>query len=388
MTKLLIRLFVKNDKSIDDPKVRGAYGTLSGFVGIVTNVILSALKLILGLISGSLAIMADALNNLSDAGASVITIVSFKMASKPADREHPFGHARIEYVSSMAVSFLILLVGFEMITDSISSLVSGGKPADTSLITLIMLGAAVVMKLWLALFYRTIGKKIDSGTIRASGQDSLFDSISTLGVLVCSIIIKFTGWYILDAIVGIAVSVLIIVAGIRILNETKNSILGEAPVEETVNGIKSIVAEYPEILGIHDLMVHNYGPGHFIASFHAEVDGNKDIYLLHDKIDNVEKHIADKLGILCTIHLDPILIGDPYVDELKSLAISAARTVSEDITIHDFRVVVGATHTNLIFDIVVPFEISTSTEEIIKSVQEKISAENPTYFCVITVDKG
>lgn len=388
MTKLLVKLFVKNSNHTEDSNVRGAYGALSGFVGIVTNVILSALKLVLGLISGSLAIMADALNNLSDAGASVITLVSFRMSSKPADREHPFGHARIEYIASMAVSFLILLVGFEMITDSVSSLISGGEVADTSVITLVMLGVAVALKLWLALFYRTIGKKIDSGTIRASGQDSLFDAISTLGVLICSIVIKFTGWYVLDAIVGIAVSVLIIVAGVRILNETKNNLLGEAPVEETVNGIKSIVEEYPEILGIHDLLVHNYGPGHFIASFHAEVDGKNDIYLLHDKIDNVEKHIADKLGILCTIHLDPILIGDPYVDELREIANNAAQSVSAEITLHDFRVVVGATHTNLIFDIVVPFEMKIPQEEIIKAIQSKVSEKKPTYFCVITIDKG
>lgn len=388
MTKLLVKLFVKNSENTSDPSVRGAYGALSGFVGITTNILLSALKLVLGLLSGSLAIMADALNNLSDAGASVITLVSFRMSAKPADREHPFGHARIEYIASMAVSFLILLVGFEMISDSISSLISGGKPADTKIITLIMLGFAVVFKLWLAIFYHTVGKKIDSGTIKASGQDSLFDAISTFGVLVCSIIIKFTDWYILDAIVGIAVSILILVAGIRILNETKNNLLGEAPVEETVTGIKSIVDEYPEIIGIHDLMVHNYGPGHYIASFHAEVDGRRDIYLLHDKIDNVEKHIAEKLGILCTIHLDPILIGDPFVDELKAIATDAIGEICSDITLHDFRVVVGETHTNLIFDIVVPFEVEVKPSEIIKDIQEKIKAKNPTYFCVITVDKG
>ena len=388
MTKLLVKLFVKNSTDTTNPKVRGAYGALSGFVGITTNILLSALKLILGLLSGSLAIMADALNNLSDAGASVITLVSFKMSSKPADREHPFGHARIEYIASMAVSFLILLVGFEMISDSVSSLVSGGKPADTSLITLVMLGFAVVFKLWLALFYNTVGKKIESGTIKASSQDSLFDAISTLGVLICSIIIKFTDWYILDAIVGIAVSILILIAGLRILNETKNNLLGEAPVEETVNGIMAIVNEYPEILGVHDLMVHNYGPGHFIASFHAEVDGRKDIYLLHDKIDNVEKHIGESLGILCTIHLDPILIGDPYVDELKLIATDAVRTVCPDLTLHDFRVVVGETHTNLIFDIVVPFEIKTAPSELTREIQSYVKEKNPTYFCVITVDKG
>ncbi len=388
MTDLLIKLFVKNNKDVSNPKVRGAYGSLSGIVGILVNVLLSIVKLIAGFISGSLAVMADALNNLSDAGSAVITIVSFKISTKPADREHPFGHARIEYIASMIVSFLILLVGFEMIVDSINALTGGGKINEMSTLTLIMLSAAIVMKLWLAIFYRKIGKKIDSGTVRAAAQDSLFDAISTSGVLISAIIIKFTEWVILDAIVGIIISIMIIIAGIRILNETKNNLLGEAPIAETVAQIKTIVERFPEIIGMHDLLVHNYGPGRSIASFHAEVDGRGDIYLLHDVIDRVEKEIKNELNIPCTIHLDPLLLGDPMIDELRYIVQAKVAEISADITIHDFRVVAGNSHTNLIFDIVLPFEMKAPISEYIDEIQNKINTVNPTYFCVITVDRG
>ena len=314
--------------------------------------------------------MADALNNFSDAGSSIVSLVSFKLSSKPADRDHPFGHARIEYVASLVVSFLILLVGFEMFSDSISVIFGFSETSAPkfSVFSLIILGASVIAKLFLAIFFRRIGKKINSGVVLASSADSFFDSISTLAVLISSIVIKYTGLAIIDSIVGLFVSLLILLAGIRTLNDTKNSILGEAPVKETVDAIMKIVEEYPEIIGTHDLLVHNYGPGHYMASFHAEVDGNENIYELHDVIDNVEKRIATELDIICTIHLDPITTDDETVNALKEIVSYAIKTINEDIGMHDFRVVVGVTHTNLIFDLEIPFEMKVQLlEEFLQS---------------------
>ena len=367
---------------------RQKFGIISGIIGICTNLVLAAFKLIIGILTASVAIMADAMNNLSDAGSSIISFVSFKLSAKPADRDHPFGHARIEYVASMVVSFLILLVGFEMLIDSLGVVLgfSEANTPDFSTVSLIILGVSVFVKLALSIFYRKVGKKIDSSVILASSTDSFFDSISTFAVLISSIIIKYTDLAIIDSIVGLAVSVLIIWAGIRTLNETKNSILGEAPVKETVEEIMKIVKEYPEIIGTHDLLVHNYGPGHYISSFHAEVNGADDIYLLHDVIDNVEKRIATELGIICTIHLDPITTDNEFVNELKTLTTGVVKNISEDIGLHDFRVVTGVTHTNLIFDLEVPFEAKLTNDYLSKKVEEEIKKTRPECFCVITVD--
>jgi cation diffusion facilitator family transporter len=390
MTELLSKLFVKNYDHPEDKKTRERYGIFSSIVGIIVNTLLSLLKLIIGLISSSMAIIADSLNNLSDAGASIVSLVSFKISAKPADRDHPFGHARIEYVASMIVSFLILLVGGELFMQSFSSLFGLSEPAtpDFSIASLVILGASIIGKLWLGLFYRNIGKKIDSTVVMASGQDSLNDCISTSAVLVCGIVIKFTDLYIIDAIAGIAVSVLILIAGINILNETKNSILGEGPVEETVNAIKEIVDKYPDAVGIHDMMIHNYGPKNLIASLHVEVDGSKDVYMLHDMIDNIEKHIKNELDIPCTIHMDPIVTNDGIVNELKAFALDAVKSIDQTLSIHDFRAVVGATHTNLIFDVVLPFESKYNEKEITTLIAETILEKRENHFCVITVDRG
>ena len=390
MTNFLLRLFVKDYKNTADPSVRKSYGSVAGIVGIVVNFILAAIKMLAGILSASVAITADALNNLSDAGASVITVFSFKISAKPADKGHPFGHARMEYIASMVVSFLILLVGIEMIMDSVQ-IIFGAKQAaetDVSLLTIIILTSSIILKLWLAIFYRTVGTRISSGVLRAAATDSLSDCVSTVAVLASSIIIKFTGWYVIDAIVGVAVSVVIIIAGARILIETKNSLLGEAPVEETVDGIKSIVDKYSDVIGMHDLMVHNYGPTHFIASFHAEVDGKKDIYKLHDMIDNLEKEIKEKLGILCTIHMDPIVTDDETVNHLRALLETAIQDCRIDASVHDFRVVVGETHTNLIFDVVLPFECKISEHEVVEMIEKSVKRQQENCFCVITVDRG
>lgn len=378
----------QNTNNNINSSVRHKYGIISGIVGIGANLVLSIFKLVIGIITGSVAIMADAMNNLSDAGSAIVSLVSFKLSAKPADRDHPFGHARIEYVASMVVSFLILLVGFEMFSDSLSVIFrfSEAKEPDFSVPAFIILGFSILVKLFLSLYYRKIGKKINSSVILASATDSLFDTISTLAVLISSIIIKLTSVVIIDAIVGLLVSVMILVAGIRTLNETKNSILGEAPIKETVDSIMKIVSEYPEIIGTHDLIVHNYGPGHYIATLHAEVDGNGDIYFLHDVIDNVEKRLASELNIICTIHLDPITTEDETVNTLKDLVTETVKKINCEIGMHDFRVVVGATHTNLIFDLEVPFEATTSEEDLKEEIEREIQKFNPNYFCVITVD--
>lgn len=390
MTGLLTKLFIKNSDNTSDPTVRKNYGTLSSIVGIIINLILAGIKIFAGIISSSVAIIADAFNNLSDSGTSVITLLSFKLSSKPADKEHPYGHARIEYIASMVVSFVILLVGAELLLDSGKTLIGLGETQQTeiSTVTIVILAVSIVLKLWLGLFYRGIGKKIDSKVILAAATDSISDSFSTLAVLASSIVIKLTDWYFIDAIVGIGVSIPIIIAGLKILNETKDILLGEGPVDETVSAIENIVKDYPDIIGMHDLMVHNYGPNRFVASFHAEVDGKKDIYYLHDMIDNVERRINEELVISCTIHMDPIVTDDENVNELKSFLTSTMEECGLKLPIHDFRTVIGNTHTNMIFDVVLPFEHPLSEDEVKKKISEAVHQKRENCYCVITVDRG
>lgn len=390
MTGLLTRIFIKNRDNLSDPTVRKNYGTLSSIVGIIVNLILSAIKILAGLLSGSVAIIADAFNNLSDSGTSVITLLSFKLSSKPADKEHPYGHARIEYIASMVVSFIIMLVGAELLIDSGKTLLGIGETKETeiSLVTIIILAASILLKLWLGLFYRTIAKRIDSTVIAAAATDSFSDSFSTIAVLISSIVIKLTNWYIIDAIVGIAVSIPIIIAGLKILNETKDILLGEGPVDETVKDIERIIADFPDIVGMHDLMVHNYGPNKFVASLHAEVNGKKDIYYLHDMIDNAERRINEELKILCTIHMDPIVTDDENVNALKSFLIDTMKESGLDLPIHDFRTVIGQTHTNMIFDVVLPFDHPLNEEQIKQKISAAVFEKRNNCYCVITVDRG
>lgn len=390
MIEFISKLFIKNHNLPDLPEVRKSYGTLSSIVGICVNFLLALIKLIAGVLSSSSAIIADSLNNLSDAASSVVTFISFKISSKPADRGHPFGHARMEYISSMIVSFLILIVGVEMIIESFKSIFSGVSSSglEFSALTIVILSISIFMKLWLGIFYRRIGGKIKSSVIKASAVDSLFDAISTTAVLISSIVIHYNpDLYILDAIVGICVSIMILVAGGKILIETKDALLGEGPVEDMVNSINSIIAEYPDVEGMHDLMVHNYGPNHFIASFHAEVDGKKDIYLLHDMIDNLERDIKQRLGIACTIHMDPIVTDDETVVSLKSFLMETMTECEIDLSIHDFRVVIGESHTNLIFDLVIPYEYCMPENDVCSKIAKAVEAKRPNCFCVITVDR-
>ncbi len=391
MTDLLCKLFIKDREHTEKPEIREKYGALSGFVGISVNLLLSLVKLILGILSGSVAITADALNNLSDAGSSIVSLVSFKISSKPADRDHPFGHSRIEYIASMIVSFLIVIVGVELLSTSIRILIGLDEPKETNVnvVTIILLGTSILAKLWLSVFYKKIAKKIDSVVVKAASVDSLSDCISTGAVLISSVIIYFhSDLYFIDAAMGILVSVLILIAGVKILNETKNSLLGEAPVADTVEKIHDIVRRYPEALGIHDLMVHNYGPKNLIISLHVEVDGSKDIFELHDVIDTIEKNLHDELGYPCTIHMDPIVTNDERVNELRRFISMIVETLDPTITVHDFRTVIGATHTNLIFDIVLPFESKETPDSIKEKIANAVLEKRPAHYCVITVDRG
>lgn len=390
MTKLLTTLFVKNHKDTQDPTVRKNYGTLASIVGIIVNIILAAFKITAGILSGSVAILADAFNNLADSGTSVITLLSFKLSSKPADKEHPYGHARIEYIASMIVSFIIMLVGGELLLDSAKTLFGFGEQGSTeiSYVTIIILSVSIALKLWLAFFYRKIGKTIDSTVVRAASTDSFSDSISTIAVLISSVIIKFTGWHLLDAVVGIIVSIPIIIAGFKLLNETKDILIGEGPVDETVKSIEKIIKDFPDIIGIHDLMVHNYGPNKFVASFHAEVDGKLDIYYLHDMIDNAERRINQELDISCTIHMDPIVTDDENVNELKSFLLETVKEIDPSLSIHDFRTVIGQTHTNMIFDVVLPFDNPMSESEVKDKICHEVQKKRENCYCVITVDRA
>lgn len=390
MQKLLIRLFVKDCDNVRSPIVRRAYGKLVSTVGILLNLLLAAFKLLAGLLTGSIAISADAVNNLSDAGSSVISLISFKIAAKPADRDHPFGHARIEYVASMIVAFLILLIGVDLVKDSIGKLIT---PIATEFrwAVVVILSLSVLAKLWLALFNRSVSRRIDSDVMRATSADSLSDAVATSAVLVATLLAHFlrdtaVAPYI-DPVMGLIVAALILLAGLKVLNDTKNSILGEAPDEEVVKQIRELIAQYPEAVGIHDMVVHSYGPGRTLASVHIEVDGKKDIFASHDTVDNIERRLKQEYGIECTIHLDPVITDDPIVNEWRERVQALAATLGHGIRIHDFRMVPGTTHTNLIFDMEVPFEIEEKNSVLKARIAELIAAEAPNYFAVVTVDR-
>ena len=386
MTDLLCRFFIKDHNNCTDPKVRSRYGVLSGIVGIVVNFLLFAGKFVIGTLTASIAVTADAINNLSDAGSSVISLISFRISSKPADREHPFGHARIEYIASMIVSFIILIIGTSLAKDSALKIIWGGEKTDPSIAAMAVLGISILGKLWLFLFNRRIGKRINSAVMKATAADSLSDALSTAAVLAATVIYRIWGIE-LDAYMGVIVAVLILRAGIGILREALDSILGTAPDEELVELIKEIIFSHPEALGIHDLVVHNYGPGRCFVSCHVEVDGGKDIYASHDAIDNIEKELGSDLGVQGVIHLDPIAVGDPLTDRLRFKICDIAAEIDEKMNVHDFRIVPGTTHTNLIFDVVVPFEVKLGDDEVREMIQKKLWEENDSYFAVITIDR-
>ena len=387
MTALLIRLFIKDPHNITSPTVRRTYGTMVSIVGIILNLLLAAGKFTVGFLFGAISVQADAVNNFSDAGSQIISLISFKIAAKPADREHPFGHARIEYVASMVVSFLVLLIGWELLSGSVRKVF---YPSETvfSWVSVIVLSISVIIKLWLCFFNRHVSARINSSVMRATAADSLSDAAATAAVLAATLVHHFTDFD-PDAYMGIIVALLILWAGIKILNETKNAILGERPTDEQVAEIRAVVAEFSAegILGLHDLIVHNYGPGRVMASLHVEVDGDIDIYRSHDIIDRIERRLRIECGMIATVHMDPIAIHDPAVNALRALAEEETTALDSRLLLHDFRIVPGDTHTNLIFDVVAPFDLPLSDDALRTTLADRIHEREERLFAVITVDR-
>ncbi|MBQ9972681.1 MAG: cation transporter, partial [Firmicutes bacterium] len=386
MTELLLRVFVKNYKETDDPKVREACGKFAGIVGIVSNIILCLMKVIVGMFAGSIAIIADGINNLADASSSVITFIGFKLSSLPEDKEHPYGHARYEYLTGLLVSVLIIVVGVQLLRSSFDKVLN---PEETvfSLVTVLVLVIAIVMKVWQAVFNIGLGKRINSMTLIATGTDSRNDVISTTVVLIALIITKITGFQ-LDGIMGCAVALFIIWSGITLVRDTVSPLLGEAPDEELVREIERRTWQFEGVLGIHDLIVHNYGPGKVFASMHVEIDACGDMMEAHDMIDNIERSISEALKIHIVIHMDPVITNDPELNHLKEVVSNVAALIPGVSNIHDFRMVKGPTHTNVIFDAIVCDNCKLDEDEIKNIIETELRKENPDYFVVITFDKA
>ena len=384
MTNFLIRIFIGKNKDTNDPKIRSRYANLAGVTGIILNILLFAGKLTLGILSASVAIIADAFNNISDAGSSVVTLIGFRLAGKPVDKEHPLGHGRLEYVTGFIVDMLIVLVGFELFKTSIDKIISPALPTVGHW-TLAILSVAILIKLWLFFFYRKIGKIIRSSAVRAAASDSLSDGIATTLVLVSAIVAKQFGVAI-DGWAGILVALFIAYTGIKAAKETIDLLLGSPPDPEFIKGIYEFVKNYPRIVGIHDVMVHDYGPGRQIVSFHAEVPSDSDINIAHEEVDKMERDMHEKFGCIVTVHLDPIVVNDPLVNEMRALSETAAKSVNADFTIHDFRMTRGEKNINLIFDLLLPVDCKTPTDEAEKDVESEIKRRCPDCFCVIRAE--
>lgn len=389
MSRLLIKLFIERPDDIKDPKIRQSYGTLGSLVGIFCNLVLFALKISVGILSGSISIIADGLNNISDMGSSVITMLGFKLAGRPADSDHPFGHGRIEYMSAFTVAVLILLVGFELLKSSVTSLVNGIPQPTYSVWTIVILAVSIILKLWMFVFNRKVGKKIGSDALIATAQDSINDVIATSVILVSVAVTKLVSIpFNLDAVMGILVALFILYSGISAAKDTLNQILGMPPKKELIEEIENTVLSFKEFIGIHDLIVHNYGPGRQFASVHVEVPQNSDIVKCHEQIDLCEKLVSEKLDISLVIHMDPIDIDNKSVTEAKNQIAEAVKIIDPALTIHDFRMTPASdTRTNLIFDVVVPSSIKLTPKQIEDKIGKLAKLINPTFCCVITVDR-
>ena len=382
----LVRLFIKDCDNVTDPAVRERYGILSGAVGIVLNLLLSAGKLFAGLMTGSISITADAFNNLSDAGSSVVTLVGFKLAGQKADDGHPFGHGRMEYLAGLLVSLMILLVGVELGRSSIGKILHP-EEVDFSLVSTGILAASILVKLWMGQFNRGLGRKIGSAAMAATAADSLSDAVATAAVLAGTLVNRFAHVNI-DGWVGLAVAVFILRSGWGAAKDTINPLLGESPDPELVKQLRELVLSHPQVVGMHDLIIHDYGPGRRLCSFHAEVPQDADILDAHDAIDHIEREIKEKFGIETTVHMDPIATADEKVNQLRRQVADLARVVEPEMTIHDFRVVRGPTHTNVIFDAVVPHRCRLTDEEVRQRLSRAVSALDPSYQTVIQIDRA
>ena len=385
MTDLILRIFVRDHKNTEDPAVRDKCGRVAGAVGIVTNFLLFLMKIIVGTVFHSVSVTADAVNNLTDSGSSVVTLIGFKMASKPADEKHPFGHARIEYLSGVIVSFIVIFLGLQLGMSSIEKILTPEENALTP-VALVVLVISILAKLWQCLFYRKVCRMIKSESVEATSKDSRNDVIATSVVLLGAVITMLTGVN-LDGYMGAAVALFIVFSGVQLTISTADPLLGQAPEGELVQTITEKMLSYPGIIGMHDLAVHNYGVGRCFASAHCEVDAKNDILVSHDLIDNIERDFSRDLGIHMVIHLDPVIVGDARTDALHCKVQSLVTALYPTVTIHDFRVIWGVTHSNIVFDAAVPFAVKDSDAVITQKLEAEIQKLDPDYRTVVTIDR-
>ena len=388
MTNLLIKLFVKDYENTKSQKVRISYGNLGSITGIVCNLFLCAVKITAGLLAGSMSIIADGLNNLSDMGSSLISMIGFRLSSKPADSDHPFGHGRMEYLSAFTVSFFILIVGAELLISAVKAIISGDTAPRFSYLSLGILGFSILLKLWMFLFNAKLAKKIDSSALAATAQDSLNDCVSTLAILICAVVtmnIKMP--FNLDAIVSVGVAGFILWSGIGTIKQTIGELLGKPPEIELINEIERGIMSFDGFLGVHDLIVHNYGPGRQFASVHVEVPQDTDIVKCHEQIDICEKVVGEKCGISLVIHMDPVNVNDESVMTAKREMIEIIKSIHPDLSLHDFRMTPPSDErTNLIFDVVIPNSVPFTEKELDEKIKKLAKEKNKTYECVITYD--
>ena len=385
MITLLARLFLKPDGK-SEADLRKAYGVLCGAAGIGLNILLFLGKFFAGTLAGSIAITADAFNNLSDAGSSFVTMLGFQLAGQKPDSDHPFGHGRIEYLSGLGVSLLILLMGFELAKSSLDKILHP-QPVEFDLLVLAILAVSIAVKLYMFFYNHRLGKKLNSSAMLATATDSLSDSVATTAVLVATLVGHFTGLMI-DGWAGILMALFILWSGFNAAKDTIDPLLGTPPTHELVEEIKTLVMAHPGIIGIHDLIVHDYGPGRVMISLHAEVSAAGNVLDIHDEIDNVEKELQEKLGCHAVIHMDPIAVDDGITSETRKRVQALVHCIDDQISIHDFRMVAGPTHINVIFDAVVPFGFRLTDDEVAKKIQEAVRALDGNYYAVVTVERS
>ena len=385
MVNFLIKTFIKNSENTENPKIRQKYGTLSSIVGIICNVLLFLIKYAMGTLSHSISIVSDAFNNLSDCAGCLVTLLGYKMASKPADKNHPFGHGRMEYLTSLIIAALIIFVGIELLKNSVEKIIN---PVEIrfSFAVLFSLVFSIAVKLWMAFFNAELGKKINSSVLTATAKDSKSDVIATSATLIALICSLFTALPV-DGVMGLLVSVFILKSGYDIVKDTVDELLGKPADPEIINHIKEYVLKNDKIIGIHDLIIHSYGPGNMIGSCHVEVKSNESFTEVHDIVDSIEREIHNNLNILMTIHMDPIEVNDMLTNKCKKLVNNIIHSIDSSLDLHDFRIVSGESHTNLIFDLVVPFECKYSNEELKQKIDMQLSKENINYYTVIVFDK-
>ena len=385
MISLLARLFLKPEGR-DEAALRKGYGILCGAVGIGLNILLFAGKFFAGTIAGSIAITADAFNNLSDAGSSFVTLLGFQLAGQKPDSDHPFGHGRIEYLSGLAVSMLIILMGFELAKSSLDKILHPA-PVDSSWLVIAILCVSICVKLYMAFYNRSLGKKLNAPAMLATAADSLSDSIATTAVLIATLVGRFSGLMI-DGWCGILVAAFILWSGFNAAKDTVNPLLGTPPTHEFVEQIKELVMAHPAIIGIHDLIVHDYGPGRVMISLHAEVSASENVLDLHDEIDNVESELREKLGCEAVIHMDPIVTDDGITGETRERVAALVHCIDDEISIHDFRMVAGPSHTNVIFDAVVPYGFRLTDSEVEEKIKSAVRTLDGNYFAVVKVERS